>query len=240
MDNITIGAAINSVQELYSKGVKSRDSRLSARYIYSLLLKNRATVLKQQINKGQSISQWTYQPIRCMQLESITTNFTDGKLLRTVSKVPTPIVGLNSSTLNNVTSIDGTVRFDITTFENLKYSVGKKYTANKPSIYIQDQRIYVNYTTKLKGISIRGLFYDPIEVINYPSLCSDCTDCNCKDVQQFSFPLDGDTLNSVIRLSTNDLILFMQSKEDKFNNASDDSELGNQMIHQPQQQQGED
>lgn len=236
MDNITVGEAISGVQELYSKGTKSRDARLSSRYIYSLLLKNRATVLKQQINKGQSINQWSYQPIRCIELESVKSEFTDSVLLRTVNKIPTPILGLSNSTICNVTTIDGNIKFGLTTFETLKYNIGKKYTSTKPNIYIQDQRIYVNYLTKLKGITIgRGLFYDPIEAARFPSLCSNCDECDCKDAQEFAFPLDGDTLNSVLKLTTNDLILFMQSKEDKFNNASDDNDLANQMIHQPQQ-----
>jgi len=237
MENLTIREAINGVQEMYSKGAKSRNSRMSSRYIYSLLTKNRATVLKQQINKKQEINEWSYQSIECIQLESVKNTISNKILLRTVDTIPTPITGLNSKSITDITTIDGNIKFDLTSFSSLKYSSGKKYTATKPSAYIQDQRIYINFYSKLKGISLRGLFYDPIEAINFPSLCNDCEECKCKDVMDYIFPLDGDTLNTVNKLCMNDLMIFLQMKEDKNNNSDDDISIGNQMIHrQPQEQ----
>lgn len=240
MDNITVGDAINGVQQIYSKGAKSTASRLSSRYIYSLLLKNRATIVKQQINKKQSISQWTYQSINCIGLESVKQQYTDIILLKSVNKIPTPILGLGSESISQVTSIDRNIKFDLTDSSTFKYASGKKYTSNKPSSYIDSQYIYINFYSKLKGISIRGLFYDPIEVALFPSLCSDCSNCNCKDVTEFPFPIDGDTLNTVNKLCLNDIMIFLQMKEDKTDNSSDDIALGNQMIHKPQQEQQSD
>ncbi len=236
MNNITVRQAINEIQEMYSRGAKSKDSRLSSRYIYSVLIKNRATVLEQKINRKQSISQWSYQPLRCVELEQISQNYSDNTLLKTKHKLPLPILGMSSGVFENVTTIDSNIKFDPTTFENFKYSKGKKYTANKPSFYIRDQYLYINYITKLKGISLSGLFNDPIEATKFPSLCSDCPGCECKDAMDFDFPLDSNTLNSVIKLASNELILlFSQMKEDKNNNASDDNQYNNQMVHQPQQ-----
>ena len=239
MDNITVGDAINGVQQIYSKGAKSTASRLSSRYIYSLLLKNRATIVKQQINKKQSISQWTYQSINCIELESVKQLYTDIILLKSVNKIPTPILGLNSESINQVSSIDRNIKFDMIDSSVLKYASGKKFTSNKPSFYIDSQYIYINFYSKLKGISIRGLFYDPIEVALFPSLCSDCSDCNCKDVTDFPFPIDGDTLNTVNKLCLNDIMIFLQMKQDKTDNSSDDTGIGSQMIHKPQEQQSD-
>ena len=240
MDNITIREAINAVQELYSKGIKSKDSRLSSRYIYSLLIKNRATILKQQINKNQSVSQWSYQSLNCIELESVRVNTIADAILRTVYKIPTPILGLGSSAITDITSIDGSLVFDPTSYKNVKYAKGKKYTSEKAGVYLLEQKLYITKKTKLEGFSLRGIFYDPIEAARFPSLCSDCVDCDCKDMMDYSFPVDGNTLDAVLQLCNNDVMLFMQNKEDKFNNANDDINLGNQMIHQPQRQQQDD
>lgn len=240
MENISIGKAINAVQELYSKGIKSKDSRLSSRYIYSLLIKNRAVMFRQQINKNQSISDWSYQSLNCVELESIKTNFQNDSALRSKYKIPTPITGLGSSTIIDITSIDGNISFDSTMFKSLKYAKGKKYTSEKASVYMLDQKIYVNKKSKLHGLSMRGLFYDPIEAARFPSLCSDCVDCDCVDMMDYVFPVDGNSLATILQMCNNDIMLFIQNKEDKLNNANDDINLGNQMIHQPQQQQQQD
>ncbi len=64
----TIGEAIQRVQSMYSKGVQSRSSRLSARHIYSALITARSILIKQQSNKNQKANQWTYQVLPCVEL----------------------------------------------------------------------------------------------------------------------------------------------------------------------------
>lgn len=234
--SILIGEAVEQVQELYSKGTKSKDSRLSSRYVYSTLIKNRATVLKQQINKGQQVSPWSYQELQCVELESVKTPNTDIVLLRTKFKLPTPILGLDDKMMDSVTTVDGNTIFDKTTYKSSKYSAGKKFTSTKPSFHLFNQFGYINFKSKLKGITIYGLFNDPIEAAKFPSLCNDCTECECKDFMEYSFAIDGDTLNTVAKMAANELIiLFSQMREDRSNNSLDDNESENQMIHKPQE-----
>ena len=63
-----IGEIVQRVQSLYSKGVHSDDSRLSARHIYNKLLTVRARLISQEAKKKQKISQWNYQTISCIEL----------------------------------------------------------------------------------------------------------------------------------------------------------------------------
>lgn len=237
MSNILIREAIEQVQTLYSKGVKSKNSRLSSRYIYSHLLNARGTVLKQQINKKQSINHWAYQSLNCIALESVSIPNSEKILLRTVEKIPTIITGLNGIIPGNVTSIDGSVIFDISSFEGQRYDKGKKYTAKKSNFYIKNQYGYINYNSKLKGISLYSLFNDPIEAYLFPS-CGDCDDCKCKDVLDIEFPIDRDTLETVVKIASNELVsMFFQMKEDRNNNAMDDNVARNNMIHTPNEEQ---
>ena len=174
---------------------------------------------------------------KCVELESVKLPKTDIEILRTKFKLPTPILGMEDKVMDSFTTIDGRTIFDKTTYKTSKYSIGKKYTSTKPSFYLLDQRGYINFKSKLKGVNINGLFYDPIEAARFPSLCRDCSECDCKDYMDYEFPVDGDILNTIVKMAVNELIVFFsQMKEDRSNNALDDNESRGQMIHQPQEQ----
>ncbi len=61
--------AIQSLQSLYSKGVQSKDARLVSRHIYNGIVNARSTVLKQQLNKRQTVNESCYQYLECIDLE---------------------------------------------------------------------------------------------------------------------------------------------------------------------------
>lgn len=238
MANILVGEAIAQIQELYSKGVPSDDSRLSSRYVYSVLLKARGTVLKQQANKGQKISDWSYQPLSCVELEIVKQPNAIQPLLRSKYRLPTPISSLSGMLIKSVTSLDENIQFDPLMIESAKYQKGDKYSSSKQGFYIRDQHLVLTNAKYIKSVDLYGLFDDPIEAFNFPSLCKDCTDCDCMDMFEYPFPVDRDTLNAIVKVAANELlILFSQMKEDTNNNAKDDNESGNQMIHQPQEAQ---
>ena len=62
---------IQRIQSLYSKGVQSSDSRLTARHIFNKVLTVRTKLLSQQSAKKQKISDWNYQTISCVELIEI-------------------------------------------------------------------------------------------------------------------------------------------------------------------------
>lgn len=240
---LTIGESIQRVQSLYSKGVKSQDSRLSSRHTYSSLLSARSTITKQQRNKKQKISDFTYQVLPCVELEKAPVNEcpcipqAGCWILRTKYELPVAMTDLDDMMIRSVTTLDGITTIDPTSYKTIKYQAGKKYTADKPSYYIRNKRLYVSNRQQLKAITIDGLWDDPIEVKQFPSFCGPCDDCACIDIMDYEFPVDRDSLRAVIQLASNELIiLFGQMKEDKMANASDDIALGNQMIHQPNEQ----
>lgn len=64
-----IKEVIQRIQALYSKGVKSDDSRLSSRHIYSKLKSTRGRLLYEKVNKRQFIASINYQVLACVELE---------------------------------------------------------------------------------------------------------------------------------------------------------------------------
>lgn len=228
---------IDSVQELYSKGVPSKDTRLSNRHIYSTLLTARTLVLEQQLNKRQVVNDECYQDLPCIELEKALLHecpcVPNDKLfvLRSKYELPKIISNLNSLVIQYISSLDGTTRYDLTTFENVKYMSGNKFTANKPKCYIKNNRIYIIHTTLLKAISANILAEDPIEAALFPSICNDCEECKCKDYSQMSFHIDRKTFSSVEKIAAEKLVkVFMQLKEDVISNANDDSQMAGTML----------
>jgi hypothetical protein len=145
---------------------------------------------------------------------------------------------MEGSLIQSVTSLDGIIKFDEDTFESTKYSVGNKYTSVKPSYYIKNGYLYVTILKYLKAITISGLFDDFIEAHNYPSVCGNCAECECEDIMNIEFPIDGDSIRPLLQLANEELIiLFKQMGEDKSNNASDNTDSAGSMIHQPNQNQ---
>lgn len=233
-----IGEAIQRVQSLYSKGVQSDDTRLSRRHIYSVLLSIRNLLFVQKANKRQPISQWNYQTINCVELikaepyECPCLPSIGCVILRTKEPLPKPLTGLiNGHLIQSVTSLDGSIIYSPTTWEDKKYKKGSKYTANKPDYYIRDNYLYITTKKGPKAITITGIFEDPVEVKNYPSICEDkgCGEStpedNCPDCQsplEIDLPIDKDMAKTWIEMAAQELLsMFSQGREDVSNNTRD-------------------
>lgn len=237
---ILLGEAIQRVQSLYSRGVQSSDSRLTARHIYHALLTARSTILKQQYNKNQKPSQWAYQVLPCVELTKAPVHEcpcipNNGcTILRTKEKLPRPVSGIDVMLIKSVTSLDGTINFDLTSFENEKYSKGNKYTSKKPAYYPRNGYLYFTGVKMLKMATIEGLFDDPVEVKLFPSVCGPCEDCDCMSVFDMEFPVDSDLMNGILSLANDELVAIMkQMTEDRANHGADDTGTTGAMIHQP-------
>jgi hypothetical protein len=238
--SLLIGEAIQRLQSMYSRGVQSKDSRLTSRHIYSALKTARSIVYRQRANSNQSISQWAYQTLPCVELISAPIHEcpcvpTDGcKILRTKYKIPKFIQNISGVAIQSATTLDGGIYLDETKFESVKNNSGNKYTSKKPKRYFRNGYMYITINTKLKGITITGLFDDPIEAAQFPSICP-CEDCNpCKDIMELEFPIDMDLMDALLKIAREELILiFKQMGEDRNADASDDALTKGAMVHQP-------
>jgi hypothetical protein len=240
---ILIEEAIQIIQSVYSKGLQSKDSRLSNRHIYSAMLSARGTLIRQRINDKQELSSWIYQTIPCVELEIANINdcgiaaVNGCTILKSKYELPTFINSIKKKDLiRTVTTLDNNVRFDVVDYTTFRYRKGNKFTSGKPCIYIRNKHLFVVGYKILKAIPVDGIFQDPIEVFNFKqkSGCADSS-CDCLSAYELEFPFDRELMSSLAAIAMKELILlFGQMKEDRRNNASDDSgDTG--LIHQPQQ-----
>ena len=224
---------IQRVQSLYSKGVESDDSRLTARHIYNKMTSVRSKLISQQANKKQKINQWNYQTISC--IEMIRVEKHDCPCLppigchmwRTKYKLPKPLANLNNHLIQSVTSIEGGMVLSEVMWHQVKYLSGNKYTNIKSAYFIQNEYLYIVSKVSPKVIAITALFQEPLDAINYQTLCKEqCVDCQgCVDIFTQEFPIDADLIEPLIQECVQELVvMFSQIPEDKRNTSSDDKE----------------
>lgn len=221
---------IQRIQSLYSKGVHSDDSRLSARHIYNKLLTVRSRLISQEAKKKQKISQWNYQPISCVELIKVPSHEcpclppVGCEILRSKYKLPKPLSGLSSTLIQSVTTVDRLTKISEVSINAMKSLAGNKYASKALNYFIEDGYLYISTPTKLQFIRVIGLFEDPIEASKFETYCG-CEDCDsCIDYQKEEFPIDNDLVDPLIELTIQELIiLFSQSVADNSNNSSDDN-----------------
>lgn len=228
--------AIQRIQSLYSRGVESDDTRLSSRHIYSKLTSVRSRLISQQAKKKQKISQWNYQTLPCVELipaskhECACLPEIGCKVLKSKYKLPKPLSDLSNHLIQSVTSLDGSIIFNETTFALIKYKSGARYTQHKPDYWIRDGYLYLTSNTGIKAITVTMLSEDPAEAALFPSYCAteDCPECiDCESPLDKDFPIDNDLVDALIELSAQELIImFSQGKEDTKNDTREETNEG--------------
>lgn len=241
---MVIEEVLQRIESLYSKGVPSKDSRLTRRQIYNGLLTARSTVLSSQSNRKNTISQFSYQILPCVEMidanihECPCTPDIVEKIKRTRYMIPKLISDNTGMLIQSVTNLDGTVSFDETDFDTMKFETGNKFTAKKKKYFIRNGYLYTTNTNLMEfgSITISGLFENPVEAYTYPTTCFEVTApacLPCLDYNKLEFPVDQKLLESILSFIKKEfVILFPQMKEDKAANANDDNNIGGQMIHE--------
>ncbi len=226
---MTIKEIIQRIQALYSKGVKSDDSRLNSRHIYSKLKTIRGRLLYERVNKKQFIANINYQVLPCVEL--VVAPITECPCIpplgcciyKTKYPLPKPLSGMNGHIIKSVTSLDGNIVFSELTWQDKKYKQFDKYTSQKPDYFISGEYLYVTAKNDTEVIRIEILLEDPVEGYNYPMYCPTVDDC--LTVFDREFHLDNSMIDAAIELSVQELIaIFNQSQEDSSNNSKDNPE----------------
>ncbi len=239
---IPIGEAIERLESIYNKGVKSKDSRLSSRLVYSALLSGRSELIRQMSNKNQYLGDWIYQTLYKVELEYKPVNTANiglkiENILKGKKQLPKLVSDMDSSLIRSVSDLENNSSFSITSWANNKYNQGNQYTANKPRFYIRDGYPYITQLKLLPAITLEAVFEDPLEVYTYNlDNFTDCPDCQCKAAKDIDFPIDRNLITPMLKLAYTELIILMsQMVEDRNNNAADDTSAAGKMIHQPQE-----
>ena len=234
-----IGEAIQRVQSAYSKGMQSDDSRLSNRHTYSKLRSARIRVISQQLGKKQIVSQWCYQPIvvklsiapihECSDILSDTC-----KVLKSTMPIPQIFTNMDMHLIQSVTSIDGSQEYGFTSWEELRHKKGRRYTKDIPEYFIKNGYLYVTNRKVLDLVLVTALFNDPIEAKVYSNSCGG-EYISCASYLDYDFAIDGKLEDVIIELTINEFLYnFSQTRDDRLNNAADDTSVPQRRYNQNQ------
>lgn len=225
-----IGEIVQRIQSLYSKGVESDDARLMQRHIYNKLLTTRARLISEQAKKKQRISQWNYQVIPCIELVKVPAQECPClppigcDMMRSKYKLPKPLSGLSGSLIQTVTTLDRGQKLNEVSMNAVRSLAGNKYSSKNINYFIEQGYLYITTPSKIQFVRLVGLFEDPIAAKTFENYCKEnCTDCvDCIDYQEEEFPIDNDTIDVLIELTVQELIvLFGQSQQDNTNDSND-------------------
>lgn len=211
----TIGEYINEIQSRYSKGVKSTDSRLKNRFIYSKIKAVRASLIREKVNKRQPLNDAFYQVLLGVEMMNTKTSILptmkigDGILIsKTV--IPTFVYSINGPIIDYLSNIEGSVIYNQTTWQTFKNAKGRKYTGTKPNYALQDGNIYINDSEGPRALVIKGVFDNPIDAFIYP-IYKDCT-TNCTTYLDIPFCVDKDMGNTIIEMTSDELLKIFESR----------------------------
>lgn len=221
------GELIQRIQSLYSRGVKSDESRLSSRHIYNICLSVRSLLITQKVNKKQKISSWSYVTLPCVEL--IKVNPQDCpclpnigcEILRSKYKIPKPILNLDSHLIQSVSTVDGSIIYSETSWEGKKFSKGKKYTSNKPDYWIRDEYLFLEQKIGPKVVSITGLFFDPDVKKLFETFCGGA-EPDCTGILDREFPIDDDLIEPLVRLVAEEAVNLFSSRQPDIQNDGQD------------------
>jgi hypothetical protein len=223
-----LGEVIQRVQSLYSRGVQSDDSRLSSRHIYNKLLTVRTRLISQKSKKKQKINDWNYQTISCIEMIDIQPHecpcapAVNCTVKRSRYMIPKVMTDYNNNLIDYVMTIDSGDKFDFTNKSEMLHINGNKYTASKRRYLIDNDYLFAYGKDVPQILQIRALFEDPIEAVKFTTLCSSEVNERCIDIFDMEFPMDGDTIDIAVQLTSEELIvLFKQNMEDVSNDTGD-------------------
>lgn len=217
---------IQRIQQLYSKGVHSDDSRLKSRHIYSVLKSVRNLLLTQQMNKKQALSNWSFQTLPCVELIEVPDSLcpcvppSGCTILRSKYRLPSTVKSLYGDSFKSVFLMDKKPIPEVD-MSVVPYSSGGKYTSNSLKYFINDGYIYVVSDVTLKIVTVVGVFEDPIDAERFENFCSSTGDCiDCMDYMELEFPIDGNLIKPLLELTYQEVVSqFSQGVEDKRNDS---------------------
>jgi hypothetical protein len=171
----------------------------------------RATFIKQEIDKGNYhdlFQHFIVVPLKKVDIVDDCAIEMGCDVLRSVNKIPQPVRNKGAKSFPFVGSVNGTVRFEQVSLENVRLKIASKYRQNRIYYDYRNEYLYVYNNLKLEFVGIKGVFADLDALREYQ-----CNDGACY-TDYDTFPLPIDMIQRIITgLLTNELRIV--SRDDK-------------------------
>ncbi len=168
---------ISDIRNIASSGSNPIEFKIEDKQIEFWCNEIRAMLISQAISKKQDISDTWVQIISCLDLEQVDSSeccevTTDCYIIRTVQEISTTIETWMDNTILKVTLPTGEIITKSNPYK-AQYSSYSKYTANKPTWFIKNNRIYITVEQLWEKINVWGIFENPSELSTFVSCGGD-------------------------------------------------------------------
>jgi len=212
---------IQIIQEEFNKGVPSDDTRLSNRFIYNKALSVRNLLLMQKVNSKQSI---TIEDTSTLCVDMIDVNGVDCcgytgtcNVIRSKEKIPSIVQSIYGPLIKSISGPNFKRKISLIDESQIPYLSGMRYSSSVAKYFIADDYLYLIGKDVPRKIRLMAVFENPLDVLN----CN--AEDSCKSYLDLDFKLQGGLTDSLIQIVSEQLLkTFMQVKEDKINNSTDD------------------
>lgn len=210
---------IYTVKSILRGGLITDDDKISDRQVAFLIDAARATLLRQQINKGQSLSDNNVQTIKCLAVDSTDTSFDSTiplgcKVYKTVQQIPKPIEGKNKDLITAIGSSEfGGFTYEFVPYTRVPYMTYTRF--KRPFATLFNNFIYIIDAPYTEHISVTGIFEQPNDIINY----DDCAGNACFDWDS-TYPMSSHLVDPAIKMVVEELSLSVKMPQDKTNSSN--------------------
>lgn len=202
---VTLNQIVYSTLEtIKGTGRYSDDNQISLPHLEFLAITNRAFLIRQDQNKGRSLSDNITQTLSCLEVELIDVSQcpckvpTNCTIMRTKIKIPKPLELHQKDLISKVSGVDITARsFTIIPYARASVAGISSFTANNTKVFLHNRYLYlINPPVGLKYISVDLVAEDPREA----AMIANCdgTPCYSSDspfpISNYMIPLLKDMI----------------------------------------------
>jgi hypothetical protein len=215
---------IYTIKTILRGGLITDDDRITDRQVAFMIDNVRATLLRQQYNKGQNLSDNNIQTITCMEVEQVDTSFMPDfpsgcAVYKTVLSIPKPIESKGKDLITGITGPNlGGVTFDFIPYARVPYASYTRF--KKPLVTLFNNHLYfLNHSGFMMNVAVSGVFEQPNELASY----NNCEGQPCFDWDS-NYPMSSHLIDAVIQMVTNELTLTLKTYQDRTNSGAHEFE----------------
>lgn len=221
MDRVTIGSITSRIRKTIK--AETQDAFITDRYIYSVVNKHAAWLLRREDNTMKIIrmvnSFESLDLVELIEVDKIVAGCSGIKsnciIKRTAEKIPTLYEGYFGPLIRTVASLDGSEQvYPTTAVQYTKMANSKNFKYNKTKYYwIADDYLYFP-NLDWDAVAVDGIFKDDIS--DYK--CEDCgEDSECKSAQDRKFSVPEYLLGEIENFARQEILSLYQTSPDLTN-----------------------
>jgi hypothetical protein len=214
---------IYSVKNILRGGQITDDDAITDRQVAFLIDAARATLLRQQYNKGQNLSDNNIQTVPCMGVEQVDTSLMPGfpsncTVYKTTSVLPKPIESKGKDLITGISApIIGGLTYEYIPYARLPYATFTRF--KRPMVTIFNRYLYLIDAPYTLNIAVSGVFENPNELSDY----NDCEGQPCFDWDS-EYPMSSHLIDAAVKMVADMLTFSVRTLADRTNTGAHELE----------------